>query len=201
MTVEVFDDIISQKEIRYLLKFMKKRDRYFPPTEQRKLWLKHGFDWGAADWPKLWIINTLKKVNVRSFPESIYFSILSSPLDIHTDTGKAEKCHKHVIIPLEVKDSASTVIFDNKWYGSDFQVNYDNKHLLENFKKDEPFDKLLYEKYLKHFDYKLLEGLSVKCVYEWKVGSICVFDSQYIHTNGYLTSPKKAINIWTVNTL
>ena len=37
---------------------------------------------------------------------------------------------------------------------------------------DKPFDKKIYEKYLKHEDINNLKGLEVEIIYEWEVGNV-----------------------------
>ena len=195
MTVQVHENIVSNNEIKALLKWMSFKDDYIIP--RKELWLKTGFSWHKDDWPKKWLLNTLKKVNVESYPKSIFFSVLNYNLDIHTDTEFGKRHDKHIVIPLEVQKTASTIIFNNKWFKDSFKLTKENKHLVQN-SPNEPFDLEIYNKYLSHFEYDLLEGLSVKHVFDWKIGSICVFDSQYLHTNGTLHGRKKAINIWTI---
>jgi len=184
MSVQIYENIISNKEIKAIIKWMSFKDNYIIP--RKDLWLKTGFDWHKDDWPKKWVLNILKKVNVDSFPKSIFFSVLNYNLDIHTDTEFGKRHHKHIIIPLEVKSTAHTIIFDNKWYDKSFQLTNNNRHLVENYKPGLAFDRTIHKLYLSHFDYSLLEGLSIKEIYEWKVGSVCVFDSQYLHTNATL---------------
>ena len=195
MTVQIHENIVSNNEIKALLKWMSFKDDYIIP--RKELWLKTGFNWHEDNWPKDWLINTLKKVNVDSYPKSIFFSVLNYNLDIHTDTEFGKRHDKHIVIPLEIQNKASTIIFNNKWYKESFKLNKENKHLVQNI-NNKPFDLEIYNKYLSHFEYDLLEGLSVKHFFNWEIGSICVFDSQYLHTNGTLHGRKKAINIWTI---
>ena len=195
MTVQIHDKVLSQKGIDHLLDFLHKKDRYY---QEGQFVRKQGFEWDKNDWPQRVISGILKKIEVTSNPYSIMMIDLDHQLGIHTDTLLEERCDKNIIVPLEITEPAATIIFKNKWFGKSMNLDYTNKHLL-SLDHDKPFDKQIYEKYLKNFDYSLLSGLEVEKIYKWSVGSVCVFDSQHLHTNSYISKYKKAIYIWTIN--
>jgi len=194
MTVQIHEKVLSQKGISHLLDFLHKKDRYY---QEGQFVRKQGFIWGANDWPERLVSNLLKKLDITSDPYSIMMIDLDHQLGIHTDTLLEDRCDKNIIIPLELSEPAATVIFKNKWYGKSMNLNYTNKHTVGR-EHDKPFDKDIYEKYLKNFDYNLLSGLEVETIYNWTVGSVCVFNSQHLHTNAYISKYKKAMYIWTI---
>ena len=195
MTVQIHDRVLSQKGINHLLNFLHKKDRYY---QEGQFVRKQGFEWGKNDWPHRIINGILRKVGVDSNPYSIMMIDLDHQLGIHTDTLLEDKCDKNIIVPLELSEPAATVIFKNKWYGKSMNLSYDNKNSIK-LKHDKPFDVEVYNKYLKNFEYDLLSGLEIEKIYEWSVGSVCVFDSQHLHTNSCISKFKKAIYIWTIN--
>ena len=195
MTVQIHDKVLSQKGIDHLLDFLHKKDRYY---QEGQFVRKQGFEWGKNDWPHKVISGILNKVKVTSNPYSIMMIDLDHQLGIHTDTLLEGRCDKNIIVPLELTEPAATVIFKNKWYGKSMNLDYNNKHLT-SLGHDNHFDKQIYEKYLKNFDYNLLSGFEIEKIYNWSVGSVCVFDSQHLHTNSYISKYKKAIYIWTIN--
>ena len=195
MTVKIYSRVISQKGISHLLEFLHKKDRYY---QEGQFVRKQGFEWGKNDWPHRIINGILRKVGVDSNPYSIMMIDLDHQLGIHTDTLLEDKCDKNIIVPLELSEPAATVIFKNKWYGKSMNLSYDNKNSIK-LKHDKPFDVEVYNKYLKNFEYDLLSGLEIEKIYEWSVGSVCVFDSQHLHTNSCISKFKKAIYIWTIN--
>jgi hypothetical protein len=194
MTAQIHDKVLSQKGINYLLDFLHKKDRYY---QEKQFVRKQGFITGANDWPEKLVTNLLKKLNITSNPYSIMMIDLDHQLGIHTDTLLEDRCDKNIIVPLELSEPAATVIFKNKWYGKSMNLDHTNKHTV-SIEHDNPFDKNIYEKYLKNFDYSLLNGLEVETIYNWVVGSVCVFDSQHLHTNAYISKYKKAMYIWTI---
>ena len=195
MTVQIHDRVLSQKGINHLLNFLHKKDRYY---QEGQFVRKQGFEWGKNDWPHQIISGILRKVGVDSNPYSIMMIDLDLQLGIHTDTLLEERCDKNIIVPLELTEPAATVIFKNKWFGKSMNLNYSNKQDV-SLNHDKAFDKQIYEKYLKNFEYNLLSGFEVEKIYNWSVGSVCVFDSQHLHTNSYISKYKKAIYIWTIN--
>jgi len=195
MSVEIYNRVLSQKGINHLLNFLHKKDRYY---QEGQFVRKQGFEWGKNDWPHQIVAGILKKVGVKSNPYSIMMIDLDHQLGIHTDTLLEDRCDKNIIVPLEISEPAATVIFKNKWYGKSMNLNYTNKHFT-SIGHNNPFDKNTYEKYLNNFDYNLLSGFEIEKIYNWDVGSVCVFDSQHLHTNAYISKYKKAMYIWTIH--
>lgn len=195
MAVAVYKNIVSDEDINYLLNFMNKEDSY----SQKDTYIKKTrFNSSKDDWPKYWINNLLAKLHITSHPYSIMMVDLGHQLEIHTDTAQGERCDKNIIVPLEVQEDTYTVIFKNKWFGNSFNLDLNNKKLVSGL-TDKKFNRELYNKYLSNFDYELIDGLEIHHVYKWEVGSVCVFDSQHLHTNSSLTNNKKAFYIWTIN--
>lgn len=195
MTVQIHEKVLTTAGIKHLLDYMNKNDDYSLSSGVVK---KQGFVWGKNDWPHRFLSQILHKVGVYTSPYSIFMTALDYQLTIHTDTLEGERCDKNIIIPLEIEEEAATVIFKNKWFGKTIALNHENKKDLD-FLSNKPFNKKIYDKYLSNFEYELLQGLEIEEIYHWKIGSVCVFDSQHIHTNASLSKAKKAVNIWTIH--
>jgi len=193
MSVKVYENIVSTKGIDHLLTFLDKKDEYY---QEGQFVRKQGFDWSKNNWPRGWVLALLKRLEIKSNPYAIMMIDLDHQLGIHTDTINGSKCDKNIVIPLEIVEPAQTVIFKNKWFGTNMNLSLENKKYLDYLSK-EPFDKAIHSKYLTTFDYNLLQGLEIEHIYEWKVGSVCVFDSQHLHTNSTISKYKKAVYIWT----
>jgi len=195
MSVKIYENIVSKKGIDYLLTFLNKKDEYY---QEGQFVRKQGFDWSKNNWPRDWTLALLKRLEIKSNPYAIMMIDLDHQLGIHTDTINGSKCDKNIVIPLEIVEPAQTVIFKNKWYGTNMNLSLENKKELD-FLTDDPFDRTIHSKYLSTFDYELLQGLKIEDIYDWKVGSVCVFDSSHLHTNSTISKYKKAVYIWTTH--
>ena len=129
-----------------------------------------------------------------------------NPIGLHIDGGfnKNDKIYKQTLIPLT--HVGSTVIFKNRYYGNSTNFTIDKKEL--EFKKlnygqnirssehigmfgNEPFDKEIHKKYLNHEKIENLIGLEVELVYQWKVGSMLIFDRTNMHCSSSVIEGKK----------
>ena len=54
-----------------------------------------------------------------------------------------------------------------------------------------PFDKKIYQKYLKHEEIANLQGMEVELVYKWKLGDILIFDRSNLHCSSSNIDNKK----------
>ena len=129
-----------------------------------------------------------------------------SPIGLHVDGGfnTEEIIYKQTLIPLT--STGGTVIFKNKFYGNSTNFTID-KEELKNIKlnygqnvrssehlklyENKPFNKLDYEKYLKHEKMDNLLGLEIDFVYEWELGSMLIFDRTRLHCASSLIDGKK----------
>ena len=56
---------------------------------------------------------------------------------------------------------------------------------------EKPFDKIYFEKYLKHEVIDNLKGLEVEFVYKWKLGDLFIFDRTNLHCSSCNIEEKK----------
>ena len=109
------------------------------------------------------------------------------PVTLHVDTGFDfnKIIYKQTLMPLS--EGSETIIFKNRFYGcsTTFSINPQelkakgyNKRSSEhlNLYNRKPFDKKIYQKYLKHEEIANLQGMEVEFVYKWKLGDILIFD-------------------------
>ncbi len=129
-----------------------------------------------------------------------------APIGLHVDGGFElnSQIYKQSLIPLTPK--GSTVIFKNRFYEESTSFTQDpeelkkkdlkygqNKRSSEHLKLygNEPFDKDIHEKYLKHENIDNLKGLKVELIYEWEVGSMLIFDRSHLHCSSSVIEGKK----------
>ena len=129
-----------------------------------------------------------------------------APIGLHVDAGfeLSSQIYKQSLIPLS--PVGSTVIFKNRFYEESTSFTQDpeelkkknlqygqNKRSSEHLKLygDKPFDKKIHEKYLKHEDISNLKGLEVELIYEWKIGSMLIFDRSHLHCSSSVIEGKK----------
>lgn len=197
---QLFEDIITQKEIKFFLDYVdnaeSKKNIAITNTRTHTIITpnlsKHVLY-------KELIFNILKKVGVKASLSNWSVSKVWDSLGIHTDVTKNDYLmYRQIIVPLEIQEQASTIVFNNtvSSYKSNFYLNKENKKEVNNL-TDQSFSKDIYNKYLSNFDYSLLHGLSVQTIFDWKVGSVFVYDAKYLHVNGP-SQLKKAINIFTM---
>ena len=60
-----------------------------------------------------------------------------------------------------------------------------------NMYSKKPFDKKMHEKYLSHEKIENLAGLEIYFVYEWKIGSMLIFDRTNLHASSSKIEGKK----------
>jgi len=129
-----------------------------------------------------------------------------APIGLHVDGGFElnNQIYKQSLIPLT--PVGSTVIFKNRFYEESTSFTQDpeelkkkkltygqNKRSSEHLKLygDNPFDKNMHEKYLKHENIDNLKGLEVELIYEWEVGSMLIFDRTHLHCSSSVIEGKK----------
>ena len=129
-----------------------------------------------------------------------------APIGLHVDAGFELKSqiYKQSLIPLT--PVGSTVIFKNRFYEGSTSFTQDpeelkkknlsygqNKRSSEHLKLfgDKPFDKEIYEKYLKHENIDNLKGLEVELIYKWEVGSMLIFDRTHLHCSSSVIEGNK----------
>ena len=124
------------------------------------------------------------------------------PVTLHVDTGFDfnKIIYKQTLMPLS--EGSETIIFKNRFYGcsTTFSINPQelkakgyNKRSSEhlNLYNRKPFDKKIYQKYLKHEEIANLQGMEVELVYKWKLGDILIFDRSNLHCSSSNIDNKK----------
>ncbi len=154
-------------------------------------------------------IGDFKMDNLKSEDgKDIYGLIQESyaPIGLHVDGGFDLKniIYKQSLIPLT--PVGSTVIFKNRFYGKSTSFTLDPEELKkknlsygQNMRSsehiglygDKPFDKEIHKKYLAHENIDNLRGLEVEYIYEWKVGSMLIFDRTHLHCSSSVIEGKK----------
>ena len=90
------------------------------------------------------------------------------------------------ILTTDLKNKVEELNKKNLTYG---QNKRSNIHL--KMYGDKPFDKKIHKKYLQHEKIDNLKGLEVELIYEWKVGSILIFDRSHLHCSSSIIKGKK----------
>ena len=129
-----------------------------------------------------------------------------NPIGLHIDGGFNLKdvIYKQSLIPLT--PVGSTVVFKNRFYGNSTNFTINEKELAvknlkygQNIRSSEhislfggkPFDEEIHKKYLSHEKIENLAGLEVELVYEWKLGSMLIFDRTNLHCSSSIIKEKK----------
>lgn len=129
-----------------------------------------------------------------------------APIGLHVDGGFElnNQIYKQSLIPLTPK--GSTIIFKNRFYEESTSFTQDpeelkkkdlkygqNKRSSQHLKLygNEPFNKKIHEKYLKHENIDNLKGLEVELIYEWEIGSMLIFDRSHLHCSSSVIEGKK----------
>jgi hypothetical protein len=146
------------------------------------------------------VINTVKRlVGENAVIHQATFFQTRRPFPIHTDTLRdpALRPWKVVLIPLGCEPDlpSHTVLFNQRWTGlsanftkgtagfpsfvHDTVTDYSDVLGLS----DEPFPTDFHQKHLQHIKTKMLEGLSLDQIIQWRLGSAIVFDCCQLHTS------------------
>ena len=153
---------------------------------------------------------TMDNINEKDGTESLgLFQESFNPIGLHVDGGFSLKdvIYKQTLLPL--CNQGETIIFKNRYYGpsTSFINNRDGlkENSTENFKKgknvrssdhlkmygSKPFDKNIFDKYLKHENIDNLKGLEVEFVYKWNLGDLFIFDRTHLHCSSCNIDKKK----------
>jgi len=154
-------------------------------------------------------IGSFKMDNLKDEKGKDIFGLIQesyAPIGLHVDAGFEAKnqIYKQTLIPLS--SVGSTVIFKNRFYGGSTNFTQDPEELKKTDLKygqnkrsaehlglygDKPFDKEIHKKYLRHENIENLRGLEVQMIYEWKVGSMLIFDRTCLHCSSSVIEGKK----------
>lgn len=146
----------------------------------------------------------------KIFPERCAIDVctffrMDAPSYIHADSGlnPDAKIYKivQILLDIEPADAFSGVVFFQQRHtgfktrfvhGSpgkeEFSVTgqyqlYEPYRHLHGFNENRPFDRAFYEKYLTHLPYAQLNGLTLDCMIESKIGKLIAPDTAQLHTS------------------
>jgi hypothetical protein len=198
--ITIHNDMFSPEEIKELLDFYHDDKtlvdpRFWIPGHRQKC-----PTWDDANWPR----DSVKRVVDAVLPEGyktdliLFYEVGAGGLRVHTDgfITPESKTYRNIAIPLYSEGPASTVFFNNWWYGPKaLFVNCDtvpeNPYNMwsNEFQKmtnftDKPFDSKMHERYLSHIPIEHLYGLEFDQEVTWHVGDCFVADSQQVHGGG-----------------
>jgi hypothetical protein len=116
--VKVYPDIVSLDQVQLLLDYMNHDDER---TDSRPDVRSKNPRWDVDKFPQQQLKSILDQVLDQPYRiEAVLFNDSRISFKLHADTGVGathEKIYKNVLIPLWFEGPASTVIFDNYWYG------------------------------------------------------------------------------------
>jgi len=116
--VNVYPNIVSLAQVQLLLDYMDQDD---DRTDSRPDVRSKDPRWDVDQFPQQQLKSILDLVLDQPYRvETVLFNDSRISFKLHADTGTGaqnEKIYKNVLIPLWSDGAASTVIFDNHWYG------------------------------------------------------------------------------------
>ena len=210
----ILENVFSDKEISKFIELYEELPITVHNKKQnviKKRWL---FDYGK-ELEKIFYerlsneIGEFKYDNLKTEDERDILGLFQesyNPIGLHIDGGfnLEDLIYKQSLIPLS--PVGSTVIFKNRFYGQSTNFTTDEKELnLKELKYgqnkrssehigmfgNKPFDKRIHQKYLNHEKIENLIGLEIDTIYEWKVGSMLIFDRTNIHCSSSVIDGKK----------
>ena len=116
--VKVYPDLVLPEQVQLFLDYMSIDDNC---TDARPDVRSKNPRWNIDKFPQQQIKSILDQVLDQPYRvETVLFNDSRISFKLHADTGAGaaqEKIYKNVLIPLWFDGPASTVIFDNHWYG------------------------------------------------------------------------------------
>jgi hypothetical protein len=115
--VEIFDNVLTQDELQVLLDFYRANDHL---VDDRLDVRSKKPDWNSSAWPGHLVKKVLDQVLHDSYRVEVvlfYGSRISFRLHVDSGNNNGEILYKNILIPLHVEGPATTVVFDNYWYG------------------------------------------------------------------------------------
>ena len=118
MAVKVYENVVSQDQRKILLDYFHTTDDLVdsrPDVRSKSpVWNK------TTNWPQQTLKEILDSVlDIKYEAETVLFLSSITSFRLHTDSGEGNQSalHKNILIPLWFDGPATTVIFQNKYYG------------------------------------------------------------------------------------
>lgn len=211
---KILENIFNNKEIEEFVELYKKLPTTVHNKKQnviKKRWLL-GYSKKLED---LYVnrlkseIGDFKMDNLKTDEgDNIYglFQESYNPIGLHVDAGFNPEDHiyRQCLVPLT--PVGSTVVFKNRFYGNSTNFTTDREELEKknlnygqntrssehlNMYGGKAFDKEIHKRFLNHEKIENLAGLEVEVIYEWKVGSMLIFDRTNLHCSSSVIEGKK----------
>ena len=114
---EIYDNVLDFNEIQTLLDWFNINDTL---VDDRMDVRSKKPDWNLQSWPQSLVEKALD--HVLDYPYQVevvlfYGSRISFKLHADSGNGDGQQLYKNVLIPLYTEGPATTVVFDNYWYG------------------------------------------------------------------------------------
>lgn len=141
-------------------------------------------DWNNVNLKNLVLKNLPQDISKVMIVENIIHLQSFIPYEFHCDYGWSkcnddEKPFVVIIIPLE-SVNARTIICEQTMEGLHF-VDYKKDH--EPLPKDKQISEKEYLEYFSHCWPQERPYVKIKDIFEWKAGSVLIFDQKYIHAS------------------
>jgi len=204
--MNILKNVLSSEDIKKLLDFYHSDDNLKETNENVSS--KHPI-WNVTDWPQYIIEKTVDSL----VEEVFYLETWRGIFQVHVDSGYGKlKPSIQYLFPL-VSDGGSTVFFDNYWEGNASKFvkgkniydgggsTYKRDDRVADYSKiknynDQPFDKVIYEKYLSHLPYENMHGLTVNNIVEWNPGDCIVWNRRQLHSSSNTHKHKIGLSVF-----
>lgn len=199
ITAELIHTATTDKineHLKFENKFVDPNGVFQSQNTSNQLWLKLDSKF-VTDFDKM-LQNTQEFVGHSIDGIQILHSFL--PFDVHSDwivqNNRIPLCDpktnppSYTLIAPLVSDF-STIVFDQEGEYNRFEDYKRSNNKVENRISDD-----IWNQYLKHCHNEDRDYLSIKKIFEWKVGDLFAFHRKFFHSAGYFTTHKQAIVAW-----
>lgn len=124
MTYQIFKNVLSKDEIQILLDFYHQEDDY---TDDRIDVRSKTLIWNKDNFPQEIIEKALNQVLGDAYEvEAVYFLDSRISFRLHADSGRCDNdtVYKNILFPLAMEGLASTILFDNHYYGASARFSH-----------------------------------------------------------------------------
>lgn len=129
MTVSVYKDVLNKNQINELIDFFNIDDKF---VDKRFDVRSKAPPWDSS-WPNRPIVEKLSQILLPYQVEFLGFYESKISFKVHVDSGTdTDKLYKVILIPLSYNGLASTVFFDNYWFGE--RTKFSKTNQMDPFK-------------------------------------------------------------------